>query len=131
MGLCFFIASVVLNVLFALGRATPLSDVSPVPRNALTRFASTNNPDINLRFVSDSGVCETTPGVHQMSGYIDVGTNMSMVREPVSCLYTLELTAFSKWFWFFESRESPETAPFTLWYMISHRYVTAAKVQLS
>ncbi|KAK7442007.1 hypothetical protein VKT23_016284 [Stygiomarasmius scandens] len=32
-----------------------------------------------------------------MSGYIDVGTNMSM------------------WFWFFEARESPETAPFTLW----------------
>ncbi|KAF5343077.1 hypothetical protein D9758_011124 [Tetrapyrgos nigripes] len=32
-----------------------------------------------------------------MSGYIDVGKNMSM------------------WFWFFEARESPETAPFTLW----------------
>ncbi|KAF9452095.1 alpha/beta-hydrolase [Macrolepiota fuliginosa MF-IS2] len=53
--------------------------------------------DVNLRFVSDSGVCETTPGVHQMSGYITVGPNMSM------------------WFWFFEARESPETAPFTLW----------------
>ncbi|KAF9479203.1 alpha/beta-hydrolase [Pholiota conissans] len=32
-----------------------------------------------------------------MSGYIDIGTNMSM------------------WFWFFESRTAPEVAPFTLW----------------
>lgn len=36
--------------------------------------------DVGLRFVADSGVCETTPGVHQMSGYIDVGENMSTVR---------------------------------------------------
>ncbi|KAI0708404.1 alpha/beta-hydrolase [Earliella scabrosa] len=53
--------------------------------------------DAKLRYIRNSGVCETTPGVNQMSGYIDVGTNMSM------------------WFWFFEARESPETAPFTLW----------------
>ncbi|KAF8184810.1 alpha/beta-hydrolase [Pholiota molesta] len=73
--------------------ATPVNE----SETRLTHFASTNNPDVSLRFVADSGVCETTPGVHQMSGYIDVGTNMSM------------------WFWFFESRETPETAPFTLW----------------
>ncbi|KAF8128592.1 Alpha/Beta hydrolase protein [Boletus edulis] len=53
--------------------------------------------DANLRYVANSGICETTPGVTQYSGYIDVGTNMSM------------------WFWFFEARNSPETAPFTLW----------------
>ncbi|KAG5220603.1 alpha/beta-hydrolase [Salix suchowensis] len=34
--------------------------------------------DVQLRFIKDSGVCETTPGVGQMSGYIDVGKNMSM-----------------------------------------------------
>ncbi|KAN0094568.1 Alpha/Beta hydrolase fold [Tylopilus felleus] len=54
-----------------------------------------NNPQ--LRYVSNSGICETTPGVAQYSGYIDVGRNMSM------------------WFWFFEARSSPKTAPFTLW----------------
>ncbi|EGO26845.1 hypothetical protein SERLADRAFT_360894 [Serpula lacrymans var. lacrymans S7.9] len=53
--------------------------------------------DTGLRYVKNSGICETTPGVEQLSGYIDVGTNMSM------------------WFWFFEARNSPETAPFTLW----------------
>jgi hypothetical protein len=29
-----------------------------------------------LAFVTNSGVCETTPGVNQYSGYISVGTNM-------------------------------------------------------
>ncbi|KDR67990.1 hypothetical protein GALMADRAFT_161293 [Galerina marginata CBS 339.88] len=76
--------------------ATPVVDSTGL-KPALTRFTSTTNPDVSLRFVSDSGICETTPGVHQKSGYIDVGTNMSM------------------WFWFFESREKPEKAPFTLW----------------
>ena len=43
-------------------------------------FKSRNlGSDTALRFVKDSGVCETTPGVGQISGYIDVGTNMSMV----------------------------------------------------
>ena len=58
--------------------ATLVSPESPASP-ALTRFTSTVNQDVSLRFVSDSGVCKTTPGVHQMSGYIDVGTNMSMV----------------------------------------------------
>ena len=34
---------------------------------------------MSLRYVANSGICETTPGVKQYSGYIDVGTNMSMV----------------------------------------------------
>jgi len=53
--------------------------------------------DTGLRYVQNSGVCETTPGVNQVSGYVDVGQNQSM------------------WFWFFEARENPENAPFTIW----------------
>jgi carboxypeptidase C (cathepsin A) len=60
-------------------------------------FTSQVHTHTKLRYVRDSGVCETTPGVHQVSGYVDIGKNMSM------------------WFWFFESRHAPETAPFTLW----------------
>ncbi|KAF8352038.1 Alpha/Beta hydrolase protein [Amanita rubescens] len=60
-------------------------------------FQSTQNTGVGLRYVSDSGICETTPGVHQTSGYIDIEPNMHL------------------WFWFFEARNSPETAPFTLW----------------
>ncbi|MCJ1475710.1 hypothetical protein MMC13_004373 [Lambiella insularis] len=50
-----------------------------------------------LEFVTNSGICETTPGVNQYSGYLSVGTNMNM------------------WFWFFESRNSPATAPLAIW----------------
>lgn len=32
-----------------------------------------------IRYVKNSGICETTPNITQISGYIDVGTNMSMV----------------------------------------------------
>ena len=35
-----------------------------------------------MQFVTNSGICETTPGVNQYSGYISVGSNMNM------------------WFWF-------------------------------
>lgn len=45
--------------------------------------------DTALRFVRNSGVCETTPGVNQLSGYIDIGTNMSMVSRFRSSLCVL------------------------------------------
>ncbi|KAB5517385.1 Alpha/Beta hydrolase protein [Coniochaeta sp. 2T2.1] len=50
-----------------------------------------------LSFVTNSGICETTPGVNQYSGYLSVGTNMNM------------------WFWFFESRSNPTTTPLAMW----------------
>ena len=31
-----------------------------------------------IEFVTNSGICETTPGVNQYSGYFSVGTNMNM-----------------------------------------------------
>jgi len=43
-------------------------------------FMSQINNGTKLRYVNDSGICETTPGVHQVSGYVDIGTNMSIVR---------------------------------------------------
>lgn len=61
-------------------------------------FQSSSQQGVGLRYVTDSGVCETTPGVHQVSGYVDIQPSMNM------------------WFWFFEARNSPDTAPFTLWF---------------
>ncbi|KAJ7484423.1 Alpha/Beta hydrolase protein [Mycena latifolia] len=60
-------------------------------------FHSRAVTDSGLTYVKDSGVCETTPGVGQISGYINIASNASM------------------WFWFFEARNSPDTAPLTLW----------------
>ena len=51
-----------------------------------------------LQFVNNSGVCETTPGVNQYSGYFSIGNNQNM------------------WFWFFESRNNPTTAPLVSWF---------------
>lgn len=31
-----------------------------------------------MEFVNNSGICETTPGVTQHSGYFSIGTNMNM-----------------------------------------------------
>ncbi|KAJ6599973.1 alpha/beta-hydrolase [Mycena vulgaris] len=60
-------------------------------------FRSHAVADSGLTYVKDSGICETTPGVGQMSGYIEVANDASL------------------WFWFFEARNSPDTAPLTLW----------------
>ncbi|KAI0662545.1 serine carboxypeptidase [Cubamyces menziesii] len=50
-----------------------------------------------LRVVENSGVCETTPGVYQASGYGDLTDTESL------------------WFWFFASRNNSDSAPLTLW----------------
>ncbi|KAF8152369.1 serine carboxypeptidase [Crassisporium funariophilum] len=51
-----------------------------------------------LRLVQNSGVCETTPGVFQASGYGDLTATESI------------------WFWFFAARKNPDTAPLALWF---------------
>ncbi|KAI1077614.1 putative carboxypeptidase S1 [Whalleya microplaca] len=51
-----------------------------------------------MSFVKNSGICETTPGVNQYSGYLSVGANMNM------------------WFWFFEARENPQKAPLVAYF---------------
>ncbi|OBZ77227.1 Carboxypeptidase S1 [Grifola frondosa] len=67
---------------------------TPVSRAVQTTAATTPG---KLRVVENSGVCETTPGVYQASGYGDLTTNESV------------------WFWFFEARQNPDTAPLTVW----------------
>lgn len=56
--------------------------------------ADTNS---KLSIVSNSGICETTPNVNQLSGYIRISEDINL------------------FFWFFESRNSPATAPLALW----------------
>lgn len=56
---------------------------------------STNS---TIEVVKNSGICETTPGVNTYSGYFSVGEGMNM------------------WFWFFEARNNPETAPLATWF---------------
>ena len=47
------------------------------------QFTSQKFNGTDLRYVKNSGICETTPGVTQYSGYVEVGKNMSMVSFAV------------------------------------------------
>ncbi|OCL06842.1 alpha/beta-hydrolase [Glonium stellatum] len=67
-----------------------------------------------LEFVTNSGICETTPGVNQYSGYLSVGTGMNMwfwyyQRNP-KCRMILNIVRF------FEARNNPTTAPLATWF---------------
>ena len=63
-----------LTIISAATLATP-----PIDGPLYEKFTSSEQAGVGLRFIRNSGVCETTPGVNQLSGYIDFGTNMSMV----------------------------------------------------
>ncbi|KAF8176361.1 Alpha/Beta hydrolase protein [Mycena galopus ATCC 62051] len=87
-----FIASLLAAAALARATALPTEDDGPT----IHTFASSIT-DGALRYVNNSGICETTAGVHTMSGYVDIS----------STVHT--------WFWFFAARNAPATAPFTLW----------------
>ncbi|KAJ8521696.1 hypothetical protein ONZ45_g1633 [Pleurotus djamor] len=52
----------------------------------------------SLRVTENSGVCETTAGVYQASGYATLAPTENI------------------WFWYFEARNEPENAPLALWF---------------
>ncbi|KAF7309047.1 Carboxypeptidase [Mycena kentingensis (nom. inval.)] len=89
----------------ALGGQVPIRDgvlggvaSTPAPhveQEILTPLATTPGA---LRVVENSGVCETTPGVFQASGYGDLTANESI------------------FFWYFAARNNPSTAPLSLWF---------------
>jgi len=69
---------------------TTSNTVNPLPSFG-SSFTVTSNPqpavtaipvtlaDGNLTYVKDSGICETTPGVHQVSGYINISEDTHLV----------------------------------------------------
>ncbi|KAI9146889.1 Mutanase [Paramyrothecium foliicola] len=67
-----------------------------MPQN-VTTIVLPNGHEIRYSEPGKHGVCETTPGVNSYSGYISTDTNTNM------------------FFWFFEARNNPESAPITLW----------------
>ncbi|KZS90557.1 serine carboxypeptidase [Sistotremastrum niveocremeum HHB9708] len=83
----------------ALGgvREKPSSTTNPKVKLATSPQVSGTPVAGKLRYVKNSGVCETTPNVFQASGYADLTTSQSM------------------WFWFFAARTNPSTAPLAIW----------------
>ena len=70
---------------------------APANASGVTTITSPTGAQIRYKQPGEAGVCETTPGVKSYSGYIDL--------SPTSHTF----------FWFFEARHNPSTAPLTLW----------------
>lgn len=62
--------------------------------DALTELNVTDS--VRLRF-KEPNICESTPGVRSFSGFVDLDEDLHL------------------FFWLFEARKDPETAPITLW----------------
>ncbi|KAJ6609023.1 serine carboxypeptidase [Mycena sp. CBHHK59/15] len=66
-----------------------------VKAETIKQFATTPG---KLRVTENSGICETTQNVYQASGYGDLTSEESI------------------WFWYFDARKDPLTAPLSLWF---------------
>ena len=79
--------------------ASPSLEPRQLPANAtgVTTIKSPTGVTIRYKEPGKEGICETTPGVGSYAGYVDLA--------PDSHTF----------FWFFEARHNPHTAPLTLW----------------
>ena len=84
-----------LSSITATVKAVPSLEPRQVPANAtdVTTIKSPTGVTIRYKEPGKEGVCETTPGVGSYAGYVDL--------SPTSHTF----------FWFFESRHNPESAP--------------------
>lgn len=90
------ITALLLNLLH-LSIATPAKRQLPAEPTGVTTIRSPGGAEIRYKEPGKDGVCETTPGVNSYSGYISLNATTNM------------------FFWFFEARKNPATAPMTLW----------------
>ena len=81
----------------ALAAPGPYKRTLPAEPTGVKTIKSPNGVEIRYKEPGQDGVCETTPGVNSYSGYVSLNETTNM------------------FFWFFESRKNPSTAPFTLW----------------
>lgn len=70
-----------------------------LPSNATGVQTLTLPGGVTIRYKEPGkqGICETTAGVNSYAGYVDLNAHSHT------------------FFWFFEARNKPENAPFTLW----------------
>lgn len=69
----------------------------PAEPSGVKVIKSPNGAEIRYKEPGKAGVCETTPGVNSYSGYVSLNESTNL------------------FFWFFEARHNPATAPMTLW----------------
>lgn len=76
----------VLSLGLALGSLVTASPIASHDKRSFVERDGTNftvfehaATGAKMEFVKNSGICETTPGVNQYSGYLSVGTNMNSI----------------------------------------------------
>ena len=79
--------------------ASPGLEPRQLPTNAtgVTTIKSPTGATIRYKEPGKEGICETTPGVGSYAGYVDLAPDSH------------------SFFWFFEARHNPHTAPLTLY----------------
>lgn len=77
----------------------------PAPATGLTTLDSRLDPAVKISY-KQSQVCETTPGVKSYSGYVHL---------PASALNGVAGYNISTFFWYFEARHNPKTAPLAIY----------------
>lgn len=75
-------------------RGTPYSPTGGQPEYVVRQSAAPQNRTVRYK---KAEICETTEGVDSYSGYIDLDEHAHL------------------FFWYFEARRNPESAPLTLW----------------
>ena len=60
-----------------IGGVRPTNPTNKTPAQEL--LSDDTTPPGKLRYVTNSGICETTPGVNQASGYIDLSSDKSIL----------------------------------------------------
>jgi hypothetical protein len=90
----FLISAFLLSCLYLEAAAGVLPAHVPVDPSGVTTICSPGGVQIRYK---EPGTCETTPGVHSYSGYVDLDADTHI------------------FFWFFEARHNASSAPVTLW----------------
>ncbi|KAI0121382.1 carboxypeptidase C [Xylariales sp. AK1849] len=90
--------------LLALARA----QFPPQPEG-VTILKSKFHENVTISF-KEPGICETTPGVRSYSGYVHLPPGF--LDDGSGEVQNYPINTF---FWFFEARKDPETAPLSIW----------------
>jgi len=92
------------TALFCLVRSSVAGGGFPPKVEGVTVVQSKFHENVSVSF-KQPGICETTPGVKSYSGYVHLPPDfLDGQSYPVNTF-----------FWFFEARNSPETAPLSIW----------------
>lgn len=94
----------------AVAACSTLADARffPPPRSGITTLRSKFHENVTISF-KEPGICETTPGVRSYSGYIHIPPG-GLAESGEAQDY-----AINTFFWFFEARNNPHTAPLAIW----------------